>query len=322
MDDLNTATADRYRGFADWAHGVSARYEDFALGVAHDPDILSFLGTLPVQKRQPNLLFAAVKYLTGVLPDYERFRQFVTAHDSDVRTLMLERSTQTNEPGRCAVLLPLLASLPQPIALLEAGAAAGLCLQPDRYAYDYAGHRLGQLEASVVLRCTPTGPVPLPHAVPQVAWRCGIDRNPLDVADPDTAAWLTALVWADEAEREERLHAALAVAAADPPPVVKGDIRDGLERLAESAPRDATLVVFHSAVMPYLSEEDRSEFVAMVSRLDALWISLEGPGLLPEVDARLPRIADADQRFILARDGSPVAITHQHGRSVHWLAQN
>jgi hypothetical protein len=33
-----------------------------------------------------------------------------------------------------------LAGLPQPLAVLEVGAAAGLCLLPDRYGYDY-GHR-------------------------------------------------------------------------------------------------------------------------------------------------------------------------------------
>jgi hypothetical protein len=57
----------------------------------------------------------------------------------DLRPVMFERSTQTNEPARCAALLPLLvlARLPQPLALLEVGATAGLCLLPDFYAYDY-----------------------------------------------------------------------------------------------------------------------------------------------------------------------------------------
>ncbi|MBV9417272.1 MAG: DUF2332 family protein [Solirubrobacterales bacterium] len=54
-------------------------------------------------------------------------------------TTVLARSTRTNEPARCATLLPLLATLPQPLALLEVGAAAGLCLLPDRWAYDYDG---------------------------------------------------------------------------------------------------------------------------------------------------------------------------------------
>ena len=137
-------TAHRYRASAEEAaRGASPRYEEFALGVAEDRDVLAFLSTLPELKRQPNLLFAAVKYLAGVPPDYGAFHDFVIGHMDELRQLMRTRSTQTNEPGRCAVLLPLLASLRQPIALLEVGAAAGLCLLCDRYGYDHEGHRVG-----------------------------------------------------------------------------------------------------------------------------------------------------------------------------------
>jgi hypothetical protein len=52
---------------------------------------------------------------------------------------MLKRRTETNEPTRCATLLPLLALLPKPLALLEIGASAGLCLLPDLYGYEYNG---------------------------------------------------------------------------------------------------------------------------------------------------------------------------------------
>jgi hypothetical protein len=53
--------------------------------------------------------------------------------------VILARRTQTNEAARCAVLLPALAQLPQPLALIDAGASAGLTLLADRYSYDYAG---------------------------------------------------------------------------------------------------------------------------------------------------------------------------------------
>jgi hypothetical protein len=55
------------------------------------------------------------------------------------------RTTQTDEAGRCAVLL---AGLAQPLALLEVGASAGLCLYPDRYAYRYGEHAVGTGEAA------------------------------------------------------------------------------------------------------------------------------------------------------------------------------
>jgi hypothetical protein len=314
-------TADCYRGFADReAWDVSPLYEEFALGVAKDADVLAFLHTLPETKRQPNLLFGAVKYLTGVMPDYGSFRAFIAGHQDDLRDLMSVRSTQTNEPGRCAVLLPLLADLTQPIALLEVGASAGLCLLPDRYGYDYGGHRVGPNDSTVTFPCKPRGPVPVPEAVPEVAWRLGVDVHPLDVTNPDTGRWLSALVWAGDAEREDRLRAAINVASMNPPSVVSGDLLTETTRLAASAPPEATLVVFHSAVMPYLSPEDRTRFIDVVSQLPAVWVSFEGLGVLPEIDARLMQESEPDSRaFVLARDGAPVALASPHGRWIRWL---
>jgi hypothetical protein len=224
-----------------------------------------------------------VKYLTGVLSDYSAFRAFVVGHQDDLRDLMSVRSTQTNEPGRCAVLLPLLAALTQPIALLEVGASAGLCLLPDRYRYDFGGRRVGPVDSPVTFPCEPRGSVPVPEAVPEVAWRLGLDLHPLDVTDPDTGRWLTALVWAGDAEREDRLRAAIRVASNDPPSVTAGDLLTETTRLAATAPADATLVVFHSAVMPYLSPEERTRFIDVVSQLPVVWVSFEGLGVLPEI---------------------------------------
>jgi hypothetical protein len=56
--------------------------------------VLAFLHTLPEVKRQPNLLFGAVKYLTGVMSDYGAFHGFVVGHQDDLRDLMSVRSTR------------------------------------------------------------------------------------------------------------------------------------------------------------------------------------------------------------------------------------
>jgi hypothetical protein len=313
-------TADCYRGFADReAWDVSQLYEEFALGVAKDADVLAFLDSLPEAKRQPNLLFGAVKYLTGVMSDYGAFHAFVVGHQDDLRDLMSVRTTQTNEPGRCAVLLPLLAALTQPIALLEVGASAGLCLLPDLYRYDYGGRRVGPTDSPVTFPCEPRGSVPVPEGVPEVAWRLGVDLHPLDVTDPDTGRWLSALVWAGDAEREDRLRAAINVASMNRPSVVSGDLLSETTRLAASAPPEATLVVFHSAVMPYLSPEDRTRFIDVVSQLPAVWLSFEGLGVLPGIGARLGVSERDDRAFVLARDGQPMALASPHGRWMRWL---
>src|SRR5204862_39805 len=159
-----------YRRFAaDEAQGRSPLYEELARGVAADSEILDFLMTLPRQKRQPNLLFAAARSLLGTPDGWNRFRRGVTQRKDALHALMLMRSTQTNEPGRCAVLLPILASLPQPLALLETGASAGLCLLPDFYGYDHGGRRLrpiGAREQTPTFPAAVTRPPPPPPLFP------------------------------------------------------------------------------------------------------------------------------------------------------------
>jgi hypothetical protein len=131
---------------------------------------------------------------------------------------------------------------------------------------------------------------------------------------------LSALVWAGDAERADRLRAAINVASMNPPSVVSGDLLTETTRLAASAPPEATLVVFHSAVMPYLSPEDRTRFIDVVSQVPAVWVSFEGLGVLPEIDARLMQESEPDSRaFVLARDGAPVALASPHGRWIRWL---
>src|SRR5262245_46541067 len=111
------ALAERYLAFArDEAAGRSALYEAFSLGVGEDAEMLSLLAELPVAKQQPNLLLGAVKFALGVQPDWPTFRATTLRHWSDVRAIMLARSTQTNEAARCATLLPVLMQLPQPLA--------------------------------------------------------------------------------------------------------------------------------------------------------------------------------------------------------------
>ena len=130
--------AARYLRFAETEARVrSPLYAAISRGVASDREVLAFLLTFPREKQQPNLLLAAVRHLFGTPADWSEFRDTLLANRDAVAALMRSRSTQTNEPARCATLLPLLAQLPQPLALIEVGASAGLCLLPDRYGYDY-----------------------------------------------------------------------------------------------------------------------------------------------------------------------------------------
>jgi hypothetical protein len=89
--------------------------------------VLALLGALPPIKGQPNLLFGVGRFLGGPVGHADAFHDYAMANWPAIEAEMRTRSTQTNEAGRCAVLLPVLAALPQPLALLEVGTSAGLC---------------------------------------------------------------------------------------------------------------------------------------------------------------------------------------------------
>ncbi len=315
--DPALSAAENYRAFAQEARGRSPVYEALAGSVAQDTAVLGFLASLPPEKRQPNLLFAAARYLLGETPGIGRLRALVRQNRAELAEVMLARRTQTNEPARCATLLPALAQLPPPLALIEVGASAGLTLLIDRYSYDYAGHQIaGQDPLAPILRCAPRGPVPLPARLPAIAWRAGLDLNPLDVTRDDDVRWLSCLVWPGEGDREQRLAAAVTAARRDPPVVHRGDLLTDLPALAAQAPAGATLVVFHSAVLAYVTPEDRRRFAAIVRSLPAVWLSNEAPGLVPD----MPVPDYQGWPFVLARDGRlPLALADGHGTWLQWL---
>ncbi|MCS0634265.1 DUF2332 domain-containing protein [Streptomyces sp. LP05-1] len=315
-------TAERYRRFAAMeARGHSPAYERLTAAIADAPPLLALIDQLPADKRQPNLLLAAVRYLDGPVDGFAAFREWTTAHWARVRATMLERRTQTNEPGRCSVLLPVLARLPQPLALIEVGASAGLCLYPDRYRYRYdGGDTLGPPDSPVVLECGTAGAVPLPARLPEIAWRAGADLNPLDVADPRDTRWLECLVWPEQHQRLARLRDAVRIARAEPPVLVRGDLNETVRDLVAAAPAGATPVVLHSAVLAYLPPEERETFTATMRELGCPWISNEAPGTLPAVDRRLPPGPGPDSLlFTLALNEHPLARTGPHGQHLEWL---
>lgn len=340
MDDLEDV-AGFYRHFAEReAKGESPTFARWAAGVAEDPEALARLRELPVAKRQPNLVFAAARWhgaRTPDDPDYATLRPVLLEDWAAVRETVLTRSTQTNEVGRSATLLPVLAGLEGPLALVEVGASAGLCLHPDRWSYRYVdeeGSEIARVDpstgpAEVLLDCTVRGEAPIPSALPEVVHRGGVDLNPLDLSTGDTAAWLETLVWPEHEDRRDRLAAACRVVAAEPVDVVRGDLLTGLDEAiarARAAAPEATLVVFHSAVIAYLEAEGRQRWpgvvTAVVDRVRdeggrAHWVSNEGSGVLPDV-AATARCAPPASDFCLALDGQALGWAHGHGRRLTW----
>ncbi len=320
---------EQYRDFA--VHATdSPTFASWSAEVADDPEVLAWIATLPGLKQQPNLVLAAARWHGVPAPGpYATLRERLLSDDGSIRATILARSTQTNEAGRLATLVPVLALVQEaadgrPLSLVEVGASAGLTLLPDRWGYrwrtDDGDVLLGEEPR---LDCVVTGPAPLPTRPLRVASRVGVDLSPLDVTDDDAMRWLETLVWPEHDDRRARLRTAIELARADPPRVVEGDLLSTLPDLVAQAAEHGVVVVQHSAVIAYLDDDGRAAYDDLVRGLVGQgachWISNESPGVLPSVTATAPGRRPTPSSFVLGLDGCAVAWTHGHGRSLHWF---
>lgn len=112
----STTGVDTVAEYREWAavlaHGSSPTYERLAQAVADDPATVRFLDGLTSAQRQPNLLFAALRWHGAPVTDPSACLAWLADHRAQVRRTVRTRHTQTNEVARCALLLPVLARLP------------------------------------------------------------------------------------------------------------------------------------------------------------------------------------------------------------------
>jgi hypothetical protein len=327
-DAAPDAVRDRYARFArDEAPGRSDLYAQWARGIVGDADIVALLARIPATHRQPPLVFGVTRMLGAPEAEYARWRHWLVRNEDAVVAECAVRSIQTNEPLRCAALLPALSLVDGPIALIEVGASAGLCLFPDRYSYRYrtpdAVIALDPPtgESTVVLETEVRGRAIPPLRIPDIVWRAGIDLAPLDPRSPADRAWLTGLVWPGETGRAERVRAALDIAAADPPSIARGDAVEDLAAIVGAAPRDATLVVTTPGVLAHVPWQGRAR-IAAAAAAAGRWITLDAPGLHGAVDIQWRPPLDAGEwpngAFALALDGDVLAAADPLGASLEW----
>lgn len=323
---MTDAVRERYARFAEReAPGRSAVYADWAAGVAADPEVQAILARIPETHRQPPLVFAVTRLLGAPVGAYPAWREAVLRRADEIVAECSARTLQTNEPLRLAALLPVLSEIDGPLALLEIGASAGLCLYPDRYSYRYRDGQ-GRLRvaldpadgpSAVVLESRVDGPLP-PLRLPEVVWRAGIDLAPRDARDADDRRWLRGLVWPGETGREARIDAALDIAASDPPVLVAGDAGEQLDALAAAAPPEATLVITTPGVLVHLPRDRRSALIDRIRAREAHWVTIDPPGLLdvwePAVDA------GAWPGFVVALDAEVRAAADPLGAWWEWRA--
>ena len=331
--------ARRLERFAAIAAPDSPLSAAFARAAANDPISHEILSGAPASLPAANVLLAAVQYLllSGVdddLADHypsiartptsqrgdpgEQFLAFCRNHRGRIAELVSSRGVQTNEVRRCVVLVPALAGIGEgPLALVEIGASGGLNLCFDCYRYDFGGALTGPDSPLTLTTEIRSGAPPIPDPLPAVAWRVGIDLEPIDFYDPDAVLWARALIWPEQLDRIARFKAAMEIVRLDPPPIIRGDALEVLPGVLKDAPTDATLVVFHSFVLNQFTPEGREQFDTVLRdasddrAIHRVSFEILRPELAyPEVVHTVYRNGEATDR-LLGR-------AHQHGAWLEW----
>ena len=125
----------------------------------------------------------------------ETFEDFVASHTPAIEESLQTRGVQTNEVRRCAALWCAftVASMKagRPLALIELGCSSGLNLLFDRYSYLFSdGRTAGDATSHLEIKSRTEGDLspPIADEIP-VAFRIGVDRDPVDLSDDDAIAW-------------------------------------------------------------------------------------------------------------------------------------
>jgi hypothetical protein len=242
------------------------------------------------------LLLAAVHrmVLEGRLPEAARFYPSLGGQ-ADVDALwphflqavpraVLPACVQANDVERSYALLPGFLEVVRrtglPLRLLEIGASGGLNLRWDHFPF-----------------------LAVPATV-RVIERRGCDLNPIDPTRDESRPALLCFIWPDQTDRFQQFTEALEIACRVPAPVDRSDAVPWLEtHPAHPRPGVAT-VVFHSFVMPYLSEDIRQNVRQIMEQAgrrataDAplAWLSME-PGI-GQADVHLTMWPGGERRLI------------------------
>jgi hypothetical protein len=245
------AAANAFRRLAETARTEAAPlYEHLCLRIADDVELLEMAALARPGQSMPYLLFDAVHFLLlgGVAHElrafypsltqspsdpaaaYPVFREFCLVNASEIRRLIPAHDNQTNEVGRMAALLPAISEAARlggdrPLGIVEVGPSAGLNLCFDRYFFDYGRVQWGDPSASVRFTCAleDEATPPLVGGRPSIAYRIGLDLEPIDVTDEAAARWMLSSTWPDHRDLSELQSRAIDVVRGRP--VARGRAR-------------------------------------------------------------------------------------------------
>lgn len=276
-----------------------------------------------VRSGREDLLFRL--YKTRDVEAHPVLRQTLSKWD-DWLYPWLDSAPQTNEVARSAALWPGMLEIARrfgpDMEWIELGTSAGLNLNMDRFDYTLGDVASGDNLSAVQIKPRWTGENP-PASRVNVVDRLGIDLNPLDVSDPVIADRMLAYIWPDQAERVARAEAAIRVAQASPPPIVKGDATELLEPLLDEQQSEGrTRVIFHSIAFQYFPAEARKRVTELIESAGAkagasrplAWLSMEFRAMGdPQAQLTMRSWPGDGEEKILAH-------VHPHGAEISWVA--
>jgi hypothetical protein len=301
----------------------------------------ALLGEARPEQRNPMLVLAALHYhaLTrdrDLAPLYDAMvtrtpedfassvRAALEARPELVRD-QLWRATQTNEPGRSAVLASVLRELRRrgvgDVHLIDVGTSMGLNLYPDFYSINDETAGGVALWTEYLDAHDDAAPLPRIHE------RIGIDLDPLEPTNVDDVLWLKACLWPEQPERAARLDEVLVEMEHWPRArKLRGAALERIDEALELCSSDATPVIFHSWTAGYFSPRDQARWREVVMshvRDRAWWVYFEHPwavrGLDPPASATTAPRAGATQVVVCETGADPAhwGWAHPHGR---WIA--
>lgn len=267
------------------------------------------LATLYPPRQEPGDLAAAV---ADAMVDH-----------GDVLAGYLAVAPQTNEIGRCAVLLPGFAAIAQitglPLSTFEIGASAGLNQLWHRYRYALGDVAWGDAGSEVLIRAEWRGDIPqLPQHI-DVGSHAACDISPIDLQADGAALRLMSYVWPDQRERLERLRAAITLAQRLQVRVDAADALTWTQDVLATQRAGCATVLYHSVMWQYMPEPTRNGLRGLIEATGShatrqaplAWLAFEPP----DNDARMLltlTLWPGGERRVLAE-------AHPHGQWVRWI---
>ena len=335
--------------------GYSPLYDRICRTVAESDALLDLVETAPPEQHNPVLLLAAVHYLVLGAPEHPLAAVYAGESDADPGPLFVDlcldrsdallellatRQVNTNEVGRSAVIGPALTTVAArfgaPLGHIDVGCSAGLNLFGDRYRLDYGpAGATGPADAPVVVTCDVVGGTPpIAPVLPEVVARIGLDRDPVDLDDPDQVRWQLACAWPDTGRLPRTKLAIDEARGRGAMRSVRGDAIESVGELITGLPPDALAVVTTTWVVGYFSRDQRAGFDAVLAEISTkrpvAWISAENPGVIraiPGVDTP-PDAGDFEWNvlgLVTYRDGRAdpelLGFVHPHGSKLDWRAR-